>query len=113
MENCIFCKIARGEIPSTIVYRDENVFAFRDISPQAPSHILVVPVKHIPDLLEDEAANGNLLEKIFKTIQKIAKSEGLQNGFRIVANHGDDGGQSVQHIHFHILGKRRMVWPPG
>jgi histidine triad (HIT) family protein len=110
---CLFCKIVKGEIPADIVHRDDQVVAFRDISPQAPVHILVIPVKHIASLTEPEASNGEMLSKIFAVIQKIAADMKLDKGFRVVTNCGSDGGQTVDHIHFHVLGKRSLTWPPG
>lgn len=102
--NCIFCKIISGEIPSTKVYEDESVYAFRDINPQAPVHILVVPKEHIccTDCI-DESNSANVA-KCFEAIARIAKAEGLENGYRVINNCGADGGQTVMHLHFHILG---------
>jgi len=104
MTDCIFCKIIAGEIPSKCVYEDEAVFAFRDISPQAPVHILVVPKEHVASAAELTAANSYLVAKCFEAISKIAESEGLNNGFRVITNSGPDGGQTVFHLHFHLLG---------
>lgn len=109
----MFCKIIDGTVPADIVYRDENVVAFRDINPQAPVHILVIPVKHVASLTSPEATDGKMLTEVFSTIQKIAADNGLEKGFRVVANCGEDGGQTVHHIHFHVLGKRILTWPPG
>lgn len=106
---CIFCKIIAGEIPSTKVYEDELVFAFRDINPQAPTHILVVPKLHIPSVAELTAQNSAVVARIFEVIAQIAKNEGLENGYRVVSNCGPDAKQSVQHLHFHILGGREMT----
>ncbi|MBF0409784.1 MAG: histidine triad nucleotide-binding protein [Candidatus Riflebacteria bacterium] len=113
MNNCIFCKIAKREIPATLVFQNEDVVAFSDISPQAPVHVLVVPTQHIPSLLDKAASEPVLLNKVFTAIQKIAENEKLEEGFRVVINCGENGGQTVGHLHFHVLGKRRMVWPPG
>lgn len=113
MSDCLFCKIVDKKIPADIVYRDDNVVAFRDINPQAPVHLLVVPVKHIEKLTDTQAADGKMLATIYTTIQKLAKEFKLDNGFRVVTNCGDDGGQTVYHIHFHILGQRQLKWPPG
>ena len=106
---CIFCKIIAGEIPSTKVYEDELVFAFRDINPQAPTHILVVPKLHIPSVAELTAQNSAVVARIFEVIAQIAKNEGLENGYRVVSNCGADAKQSVQHLHFHILGGRELT----
>lgn len=111
--DCIFCKIANGEIPSEILFQDDEVIAFRDVSPQAPVHFLVIPKAHIESADKLSETDGDLLSKIFSVIQKLAKEEGLENGYRVVTNVGDDGGQSVKHLHFHILGKRKLLWPPG
>ena len=106
--NCLFCKIIAGQIPSTKVYEDETVYAFRDIAPQAPTHILVVPKAHIPDCNGIRAENSAVVAHIFEVIPEIAKSEGLVNGYRVVSNCGEDGCQSVQHLHFHILGGQKL-----
>ena len=103
-QDCIFCKIISGDIPSTKVYEDEYVLAFRDINPQAPVHIVVVPKKHICCAKAINGENSYLVAKCFEAIAKIARAEGLDNGFRVVNNCGEDGGQTVMHLHFHILG---------
>ena len=108
MNDCLFCKIIAGEIPSTKVYEDEYVFAFRDISPQAPVHVLVLPKQHICCADEINADNSALVVKCFEAIAKIAKAEGLTNGYRVVNNCGEDGGQTVKHLHFHILGGKKL-----
>ena len=108
MENCLFCKIIDGKIPSTIVYEDDSVFAFKDINPQAPVHILVVPRKHICCAMDSEAADGKMLSAVFSAIAKIAKENKLDNGFRIINNCGADGGQTVPHLHSHLLGGRAL-----
>ncbi len=108
MENCLFCKIINGEIPSSIVYKDDDVVAFKDINPQAPVHILVVPRKHIVSAAEKDASDGKMLSAVFSAIAKIAKENKLDNGFRIINNCGADGGQTVPHLHFHILGGRAL-----
>jgi histidine triad (HIT) family protein len=113
MSGCLFCKIVNGEIPAEIIHRDENTLAFKDINPQAPVHVLVIPHKHITRLTSPEAVDGKMLAQIFVTIQKIAQQMKLDNGFRVVTNCGADGGQTVDHIHFHVLGKRSLSWPPG
>ena len=104
MSDCLFCKIIAGDIPSTKVYEDELCYAFRDIAPQAPTHILVVPKEHIPSCAAITADNAALVGHIFTVIAQIARDEGLENGYRVVSNVGADGGQTVPHLHFHILG---------
>lgn len=104
MSDCLFCKIIAGEIPSTKVYEDELVLAFRDIAPQAPTHVLVVPKPHVADCDAVTAENSGLVAHIFEVIPAIARAEGLTNGYRVVSNCGPDAGQTVQHLHFHILG---------
>ena len=111
--DCLFCKIINGEIPSKKVYEDEFCYAFFDIAPQAPTHFLVVPKYHIASADEVNDESAIYVEKIFIAIPKIAKSLGLENGYRVVNNCGEDGLQTVKHIHFHLLGKRKMTWPPG
>jgi len=108
MADCIFCEIISGEIPSQSVYSDEFVYAFRDITPQAPVHILVVPREHVPSLAELTADNSHLVAKCYEAIAKIAVSEGLADGFRVIANCGRDGGQTVLHLHFHLLGGKPL-----
>ena len=107
--NCLFCKIIAGDIPSTKVYEDEKVLAFRDIAPQAPTHILVVPKAHIADCNGITAENADVVAHIFSVIPQIAKAEGLENGYRVVSNCGEDAGQTVQHLHFHILGGKKLA----
>ena len=109
MANCLFCRIIAGEIPSTKVYEDESVLAFRDINPLAPVHILVVPKVHIQDTDGITAENSHLIAQIFAVIPQIAKAEGLTNGYRVVSNCGPDPGQMVPHLHFHILGGRALT----
>lgn len=113
MSDCIFCRIADGEIPSNKVYEDEQILCFHDLEPQAPVHVLIIPKKHIASLddlaIEDEALIGHLMGKV----KEIAKSLGLENGYRLVNNCGEDGLQTVKHLHMHLLGKRKMSWPPG
>lgn len=109
MENCLFCKIIAGDIPSSKVYEDESCFAFKDINPQAPVHILVVPKKHIASVDEITAENSVYVSKIFEVIPLIAKEAGLTNGYRVVSNCGDDACQSVKHLHFHILGGKQLA----
>ncbi len=109
MQDCIFCKIVNKEIPSTIVYEDENVLAFNDINPVTPVHILVIPKKHIESLAEIKEEDEELIGKIHTTIKKIANQVGiLDKGFRVIVNCGEDGGQEVKHLHFHILGGKKL-----
>ncbi len=106
--DCLFCKIIAGDIPSSKVYEDEYVFAFRDINPQTPTHILIVPKIHVASADEICAENGIYVAKIFEVVPKIAASEGLTNGYRVLTNCGDDACQSVKHLHFHLMGGRKM-----
>ena len=106
---CLFCKIIAGDIPSTKVYEDEMVYAFRDINPQAPTHVLVVPKTHIDDCNGITAENSGVIAHIFEVIPQIAKAEGLEGGYRVVSNCGADAGQTVQHLHFHILGGKALA----
>ena len=106
--DCLFCKIAAGEIPSTKVYEDETILAFRDINPMAPTHILVIPKTHIPSVDGITAENSGVVAHIFEVIAKIAKEEGLEGGYRVVSNCGADAGQTVFHLHFHILGGKAL-----
>jgi len=109
MSDCIFCKIAKGEIPSECVYENESVFAFRDIAPQAPVHILIIPKKHIADSLAGlTAANSLTAAKCLEAVAKIAENEGLTNGFRVITNSGSDAGQTVDHLHFHLVGGKPL-----
>lgn len=109
MEDCIFCKIVKREIPSNIVYEDSEIIAFRDINPVAPIHILVIPKKHITSLIDLNEKDELLIGRIYTVINKIAKQEGIaEKGFRVVANCGEDGGQEVKHLHFHILGGKKL-----
>ena len=109
MENCLFCKIVAGDIPSTKVYEDETILAFRDIAPQAPTHILVIPKVHIPSVADITVENSGVVAHIFETIPQIAEKEGLTNGYRVVSNCGADAGQTVPHLHFHILGGKALA----
>lgn len=113
MNDCLFCKIIAGEIPSTKIYEDEDVYAFADIDPQAPFHAVVVPKKHIASAAEITSENSVYIAKIYEAIAEIAKQENLENGFRVVTNCGKDGGQTVGHLHFHLLARRYLQWPPG
>ncbi len=109
MDDCIFCKIANKEIPSTIVYEDDMVIAFNDLNPVAPVHILVVPKKHMTDILNVEKEDMKYIEAVVEAIQKITKEKGIaESGFRVVNNCGEDGGQTVKHIHFHIIGGEKL-----
>ena len=110
---CIFCKIVNGDIPSNKVYEDDKILAFRDINPQAPTHILVIPKEHISSLNEVNESNVGIVAHIFLMIPKIAASEGLTNGYRLVSNCGHDACQTVPHLHFHILGGKQLVGEMG
>lgn len=110
---CLFCKIIAGEIPSKKIFEDELAYAFRDINPQASTHVLIVPRKHIASLAEAGAEDQALLGYLHLVAARIASSEGLAGGFRTVINTGNDGGQTVDHLHVHLLGGRPMSWPPG
>lgn len=113
-EDCIFCKIAAGSIPSTEVYSDEEYYAFRDINPAAPTHILIIPRRHFSGVTEAGAGDERLLGTLLLRANRIAEQEGLtKDGFRYVINHGGCGGQTVPHLHLHILGGRAFGWPPG
>ncbi len=111
--DCLFCKMAAGEIPVNKVYEDEQVLAFHDIDPQAPVHFLVIPKQHLDSPAAITEENAALVGHIFAVIAKLAGELGLENGYRVVTNCGADGGQSVQHLHFHVLAKRSLAWPPG
>lgn len=109
MNDCLFCKIIAGDIPSDKVYEDEQVLAFRDIAPMAPVHILVIPKTHIAGVDEITAENSSILSRIFEIIPEIARKEGLADGYRVVSNIGENGGQTVRHLHFHILGGKKLA----
>lgn len=111
--DCIFCKIANGEIPSNKVYEDDKVLAFYDLAPQAPVHFLVIPKEHIKCADDINEQNSEIIAHIFTVISKIAKDLNLNEGYRIVNNCGENGGQTVPHLHFHVLGGRLLAWPPG
>ena len=115
MENCLFCQIANGQIPSDIVYQDDDVVAFRDINPQAPQHILLIPHDHLASSMSElSSKDGALLAKIFAIASQLARENHIdQSGYRFVTNVGPDAGQSVLHLHFHLLGGRPLGWPPG
>ena len=112
--SCLFCRVVAGEVPADVVAQTEHVLAFRDISPQAPVHVLVIPKRHISSLEEADATDAPVLAEILLTARDIARSEGLtEAGYRTVVNTGDDGGQTVHHVHLHLLGGRPLSWPPG
>ncbi|HQA59977.1 MAG TPA: histidine triad nucleotide-binding protein [Tepidanaerobacteraceae bacterium] len=112
--DCIFCKIINKEIPAKVAYEDDNVVAFHDINPQAPIHLLIVPKKHITSVMEIHDEENLLLGDIILTAQNLARENNLdKKGFRIVVNTGEEGGQTVNHLHFHLLGGRFLTWPPG
>ena len=114
MDNCIFCKIIRGEIPSNKIFEDDEILAFHDINPAAPVHFLVIPKQHISNILETKEADSALLGKLVFRAQKLAAALGCEeNGFRLVVNCKSHGCQSVDHLHVHILGGRQLAWPPG
>lgn len=114
MKDCLFCGIIKGEIPSEKVYEDELVVSFKDISPEAPFHVLIVPKKHIASINDLAECDKDLIGHVYLTARKIAKQFGIdENGYRIVSNTGKDGGQTVGHIHFHFLAGRSLAWPPG
>ena len=113
-EDCLFCKLISGEIPATEVYRDDDIFAFEDINPIAPTHILVIPIKHLSDIKSANEDDQQLLGKILLIANQIATEKGLaKDGFRYVINTGKNGGQTVYHLHLHIIGGRSLSWPPG
>ena len=111
--DCLFCKIAAGQIPSKKVYENEWVYAFEDIDPQAPFHVIIIPKEHIVSAAEISADNSHLIARVYEAVAEIAKENGLEKGFRVVNNCGEDGGQTVGHIHFHLLARRNLAWPPG
>lgn len=111
--DCIFCKIVNGEIPSNKVYEDDTVLAFYDLEPQAPTHILVIPKEHITSAADITEENSKVIAHIFEVIAKLSKEFKMDNGFRVTNNCGDSAGQTVKHIHFHLLAGRDFTWPPG
>ena len=114
MDGCVFCRIVAGEIPATVVYQDENVLAFRDLHPQAPTHVLVIPKRHLASLVDAGAEDTALLGQLQQAAVQVARQDGLEDsGFRLVTNCGEGAGQSVFHLHLHLLGGRRLGWPPG
>ncbi|ADO76804.1 histidine triad nucleotide-binding protein [Halanaerobium praevalens] len=114
MEDCLFCKIIAGKMETEFIYQDEELVVFKDISPQAPVHLLIVPKKHIANLNQLNKRDNNLVGQIYQVAQKMAAKYDIdQSGYRVVSNCGQDGGQTVNHIHFHLLGGRELQWPPG
>ncbi len=113
MSDCLFCKMVAGTIPVPFVYQDDHAIAIADIHPQAPTHILVIPKKHLASIAHAEAEDGTLLGQLLAAAAEIAKQKGLAQGYRIVINTGPDGGQTVEHLHIHLLGGRPVLWPPG
>jgi len=112
--NCLFCKIAANEIPATVVFEDNELMAFRDINPQAPAHILIIPKHHIATINDSEEQDAQLLGSMILRAKKLAQSEGInESGYRLVFNINSGGGQEVYHIHLHLIGGRQMTWPPG
>lgn len=113
-DRCLFCRIVGGDIPADVVYETEDVLAFRDIAPKAPTHVLVIPKRHVASLGEAADDDGALLGKVLLAARDVARAEGIdETGFRAVANTGEDGGQTVHHLHVHVLGGRGLGWPPG
>lgn len=113
MDNCLFCRIVNGDIPSSKVYEDDTVYAFNDIAPAAPVHVLIIPKEHITSAADITAENSGVIAHIFEVAAKIAQEKGLSDGFRVVTNCGDSAGQTVKHLHFHLLSGRDFTWPPG
>lgn len=113
MADCLFCKIVEKKIPASVVHEDDQVVAFNDIDPKAPTHILIIPKKHIENIQNLRAEEQNLLYHMVETANRLAQSQKLTRGYRLVINNGPEGGQSVFHLHLHLLGGRQMKWPPG
>ena len=113
MQDCLFCKIAKGDIPSEILYEDDLITAFKDVDPKAPFHALIIPKHHVESAAQLTEDEGTLLGRVFATAARLVKQAGYTNGYRVVTNVGPDGGQSVQHLHFHVLAGRQLGWPPG
>ena len=111
--DCIFCKIASGQLGTKFVYQDPAVVAFRDLNPQAPVHVLIIPRRHVARVMDVASSDASVFADIHKAAQEIARSENLVSGFRLVINNGADAGQTVDHLHYHMLGGRKMKWPPG
>lgn len=112
-DNCFFCQICSGKTETMVLYEDEDLMAFRDIAPQAPFHVLILPKAHIESAAELSEREGALLGKIFRIAAQLCRDEGITKGYRVVTNVGAEGGQSVPHLHFHVLAGRQMAWPPG
>lgn len=113
MTDCLFCKIIAGEVPSKKIYEDEKTFVFEDINPQAPTHVLIIPKKHVIDLKEAQETDAELIGYCHLVAARIARQRGIENGYRTVYNVGPGAGQSVFHLHLHLLGGRKLTWPPG
>ena len=114
MNGCLFCGLVEGKINAQIIYQDDRVVAFRDIKPQAPVHVLIIPRKHIAGVLDIEPEDHALIGQIFQVASRLAREQGIaESGFRVVVNSGADAGQSVFHLHYHLMGGRLMTWPPG
>lgn len=113
MSDCLFCKIVAKEVDAEVVHESSEVLAFRDINPAAPTHVLVIPKRHVASANDLSTGDESLLVDLFETMTSVATAAGLEKGHRIVTNIGDDGGQSVHHLHFHVLGGRSLSWPPG
>ncbi len=113
MSDCLFCKIAAGEIPADIVLETDDILAFRDIDPQAPTHVLVIPRQHFDNVSDLTRDDKDLAARVLSATAEVAQLETLERGYRVVTNVGSDGGQSVRHVHFHVLGGRGLTWPPG
>lgn len=113
MSDCLFCKIVSKEVDATIVHESTEVLAFKDINPAAPVHVLVIPKRHIGSAVELQESDRDLLTELFQTMTSVAASEGLDKGHRVVTNVGHEGGQTIDHLHFHVLGGRSLSWPPG
>lgn len=111
--DCLFCNIANGSIPSEKLYEDNLIYAFKDVDPKAPIHFLVIPKKHITSAAQLTKQDGDLLADIFASIATICKEQGITDGYRVVTNIGEKGGQTVEHLHFHVLAGRALSWPPG
>ena len=113
VQDCLFCKISAGVIPADVVLESDSAIAFRDIDPKAPTHVLVIPKKHFADVTDLMSKDPDLASELLTLATKVAEHEGLATGYRIVTNNGEDAGQSVAHVHFHVLGGRSLSWPPG
>ena len=113
MSDCIFCKLKDGEIPANVAYEDDRIFCFHDADPQAPVHVLMIPKKHIPSIDDVTDEDADLMGYMMTKVKDVAASLGLENGYRVVINNGPDAFQTIKHLHFHVLGKRKMTWPPG